>query len=59
MLPIAGQTAGLIGEKIFVETHGLFPHPTPWAKNIFKIFFPRRGPSAIYTQEGNRKNANF
>ena len=39
MLPIAGQTAGLIGVKLFVDTHGWFPPPTPWAKNVFNIFF--------------------
>ena len=57
MLPIAGQTAGLIGVKFFVDTHGWFPPPRHGLKMFLTFFF--HGPSAIYTQEGNRKNVNF
>ena len=39
MLPIAGQTAGPIGLKIFVDTHGCLGDVMSLKKNYFQIFF--------------------
>ena len=46
MLPIGGQTAGPIGLKFFVDTHGWVGSVVGIKKLFDKFFYPRRMPGS-------------